>query len=221
MADGKLVTKGLKENICGDVDLFGHETDPNISELEDEINKNLEFLSKCIVNYKSCDEMDKFQLVQDLCYLLSALIAKIRKYVSVERRKLDAYSKSVFSEQTYQKVISSCKTNIYTSVIWLKKSLQLNVHLLKIMLEIQVNTHLFATSTHKCLSESYNVRLLHTPDYVMTKVDPFDYPHLIKESSEMFTDLRHQSLITSTTIYNALGLHTSKTMKLHFQHFNN
>ena len=123
MADGKLVIKGLKENFCGDVDLFGHETHPNISELEDEINRNLEFLSKCIVNYKSCDGMDKYELVQDLSHLISALIAKIRKYVSIERRKLDAYSKSVFFEQKYQKVISSCKTNIYTSVIWLKKAL--------------------------------------------------------------------------------------------------
>ena len=33
MADGKLVTKGLKENFSGDVNLFGHETNPNISEL--------------------------------------------------------------------------------------------------------------------------------------------------------------------------------------------
>ena len=37
MADGKLVTKGLKENFCGDVNLFGHETEPNINELENDI----------------------------------------------------------------------------------------------------------------------------------------------------------------------------------------
>ena len=39
MADGKLVTKELKENFCGDVNLFGHEIDPNINELENEIQK--------------------------------------------------------------------------------------------------------------------------------------------------------------------------------------
>ena len=33
MADGKLVTKGLRNEFSGDVDLYGHETEPNIFEL--------------------------------------------------------------------------------------------------------------------------------------------------------------------------------------------
>ena len=41
MADGKLVTKGLKENFCGDVNLFGHEINPNINDLENEIQRHL------------------------------------------------------------------------------------------------------------------------------------------------------------------------------------
>ena len=33
MGDGKLVTKGLSSNFCGDVNLFGHETSPNLEDL--------------------------------------------------------------------------------------------------------------------------------------------------------------------------------------------
>ena len=44
MADGKLVTKGLKENFCGDVNLFGHEIDPNINDLDNEIQRHLEYM---------------------------------------------------------------------------------------------------------------------------------------------------------------------------------
>ena len=99
MADGKLVTKGLKENFCGDVNLFGHETDPNISELEDEINRHLEFVSKCIVHFKTSDEVEKYELIQDLTNCISVIIGKIRKFVSCEQKKLRTYTKSVFSEQ--------------------------------------------------------------------------------------------------------------------------
>ena len=109
---------------------------------------------------------------------------------SSEKKHLGTYTKTVFSDQKYKKVISLCKTNIYASAIWLRKALCLNMQLLKIMSDIQHNSHLFATSTQKHLSESSNVRLLHEADYMMTKVDPADYPHIIKESSEIFTDLR-------------------------------
>ena len=39
MADGKLVTKGLRNEFSGDVDLFGIETEPNISELKKFLEK--------------------------------------------------------------------------------------------------------------------------------------------------------------------------------------
>ena len=51
MADGKLVTKGLKENFCGDVNLFRHEIDPNINDLENEIQRHLEYISNCTCNF--------------------------------------------------------------------------------------------------------------------------------------------------------------------------
>ena len=50
-------------------------------------------------------------------------------------------------------------------------------------------------------------------------MDPIDYPHLIKDGSEMFLDLKRQSLITYDTVYNCLGLYTSKAMKLHFRQY--
>ena len=53
----------------------------------------------------------------------------------------------------------------------------------------------------------------------MTKVDPTDYPHLIKDGSNMFLDLKRQSMLTAKTVYNAMGLNTSKAMKLHFRQY--
>ena len=219
MADGKLVTKGLKEHFCGDVNLFGHEVNPNIAELKEEIQKHLNFVSQSLVNFKICDEVDKYGMVRDLTNCITGLIGQIRKFVSHEQKRLRGYTKSVFSEQKYVKVISSCKTNLYTSFLWLKKALQLNVKLLNLMSTIQRNSHIFASSTQKHLSECYNIRLLHSAEYVMSKVDPIDYPHLIKDGSDMFLDLKRQSLITCDSVYNCLGLYTSKAMKLHFRQY--
>ena len=219
MADGKLVTKGLKDNFCGDVNLFGHEVNPNIGELKEEIQKHLNFVSQSLVNFKLCDEVDKYGMVRDLTNCITGLIGQIRKFVSHEQKHLRGYTKSVFSEQKYVKVISSCKTNLYMSFLWLKKALQLNVKLLNLMSTMQRNTHIFASSTQKHLSECYNIRLLHSAEYVMSKVDPIDYPHLIKDGSDMFLDLKRQSLITCESVYNCLGLYTSKAMKLNFQQY--
>ena len=36
MRDGKLVAKGLKTDFAGDVNLFGHETSPNLDDLKEE-----------------------------------------------------------------------------------------------------------------------------------------------------------------------------------------
>ena len=121
MADGKLVTKGLKENFCGDVNLFGHETEPNLRELGNEIQRHLEYISNCTCNFPKCSDSDKYQMLTDLVNVICSVVKKIRKFVTQEQKRLDSYQKSVFSEQKYMKVISACKTNIYTSRIWIKK----------------------------------------------------------------------------------------------------
>ena len=42
MADSKMVTKGLQSNFCGDMDLFGHEILPNLTDLQEKINTKME-----------------------------------------------------------------------------------------------------------------------------------------------------------------------------------
>ena len=121
MADGKLVTKGLKENFCGDVNLFGHEAEPNLRELDNEIQKHLEYISNCTCNFAKCIDSNRYQMLTELVNVICGVVMKIRKFVTQEQKRLDTYQKSVFSEAKYMKVISACKTNIYTARIWIKK----------------------------------------------------------------------------------------------------
>ena len=109
MADGKLVTKGLKENFCVDVNLFGHEIEPNIYELENEIQRHLEYISNCTCNFGLTEASDKYHMFSDLLNVMTVVIGKIRKFGSNEHKRLKTYEKSVFCDQKYMKVISTSK----------------------------------------------------------------------------------------------------------------
>ena len=45
MGDGKLVTKGLKTDFVGDVNLFSHENNPNLEDLKQEYINLLDYIS--------------------------------------------------------------------------------------------------------------------------------------------------------------------------------
>ena len=109
VADGKLVTKGLKENFCGDVNLFRHEIEPNINELENEIQRHLEYISNCTCNFGLTEASDKYYMFSDLLNVMTVVIGKIRKFGSNEHKWLKTYEKSVFCDQKYMKVISTSK----------------------------------------------------------------------------------------------------------------
>ena len=219
MADGKLVTKGLKENFCGDVNLFGHEIDLNINELENEIQRHLEYLSNCTCNFRIAAPSDKYHMLSDLVNVMTVVIGKIRKFGANEMKRLKTYEKSVFCDQKYMKVMSTCKTNIYTSKIWLKKVLKVNVEIHDIMAQLQNSKHLFSIASNPNVSDKSNVRLLHVAETVSGHIDPLEYPHLIKVGSDIHKDLVRQSLMTTGTIFTALGLNKVSSMKSHFKRF--
>ena len=133
-------------------------TEPNINELENEIQRHLEYISNCTCNFGLAESSDKYHMLSDLLNLMTVVIGKIRKFGSNEIKLLKTYEKSVFCDQKYMKVISTCKTNIYTSKIWLKK---VNMEIHEIMAQLQKNNHLFSMSSHSNLSNKCNVRLLH------------------------------------------------------------
>ena len=219
MADGKLVTKGLKEKFCGDVNLFGHEIDPNINDLDNEIQRCLEYISNCTCNFGLAEPSDKYHMLSDLLDVIEVVIGKIRKFGSNEMKQLRTYEKSVFSDREYMKVISTCITNICTSKIWVKKVLKINLEIHDIMAQLQKNTHLFLINSNPNVSEKSNVRLLHAAETVSANIDPLDYPHLIKAGSDIHKDLVRQSLMTTETIFTAMGLNKVWSMKNHFKRF--
>ena len=88
MADGKLVTKGLRNEFSGDVNLFGHETEPNISELKKFLEKQLDFICNVVENFPDSTAEDKFSAILELVEMVTQMIRNVRQIHVRERQKL-------------------------------------------------------------------------------------------------------------------------------------
>ena len=156
-------------------------------------------------------------MLSDLVNAMTVVIGKIRKFGANEMKRLKTYEKSVFCDQKYMKVMSTCKTNIYTSKIWLKKVLKVNVEIHDIMAQLQNNKHLFSIASNPNVSDKSNVRLLHAAETVSGHIDPLDYPHLIKVGSDIHKDLVRQSLNDNSNNIHSIGTEQGVVHEKSFQ----
>ena len=85
MADGKLVTKGLRKEFSGDVDLFGHETEPNVLELKKFLEKQLDFICNVVENFLDSTAEDKFSAILELVEMVTQMIQNVREIYVRER----------------------------------------------------------------------------------------------------------------------------------------
>ena len=92
MADGKLVTKGLKESFVGDVNLFGHETSPHLDELKSTLESHITYIGRCSQSFKECNYADQYEILLELLQMNTQLLSKIRAHNSVQRKKLSNFT---------------------------------------------------------------------------------------------------------------------------------
>ena len=76
MGDGKMVMKGLKTNFEGDVNLFGHEKEPNLNDLKNEIDNKLEYIFRCVKRFPNITVHDKYETLLDMITMLTDVLDK-------------------------------------------------------------------------------------------------------------------------------------------------
>ena len=96
MADGKLVTKGLKTDFLSDVNLFGHERNPNLQNLKEELNNKLDFISNTCKSFDKLSNSDKYQVLLELTGLCTEMNQRIRTYNVNQTRKPYGFMQSSF-----------------------------------------------------------------------------------------------------------------------------
>ena len=213
MGDGKLVGKGLKENFKGDVNLFGHENNPNLDNLKSEFLEHIEHIADSIGRYDSTNKQSQFNTLADLVAMLTNLNMKIREFHWKQNSKLKKISALCNPGRNIERNISRLKTDLYTSAIWMKKSLNCNVNLMSLMAILQRNTHTFNTMSPIEINSTNNIRLLYDSAYVQDNLDTFEFPHLIKQQSDIWEDLVRQAILTDGNIFMSIGFSTAKIMK--------
>ena len=135
MADGKLVTKGLKDNFLGDVNMFGHETTPNLAELKCTLDSHITYIARCARSFKECNVADQYEILSDLLEMNTQFLSKIRAHNTVQRKKLSNFQNRDASSIIPDKAISLCKMEIYTSNMWIKNALKHNLEICKLTSE--------------------------------------------------------------------------------------
>ena len=218
MADGKLVAKGLKSNFIGDVDLFGHETSPNLEDLRNYLEKQIDMICTTVENFTDCTVQDKFSLITELVDVMTEMIQKVRHFHEQEKMKLQKFCSGKYPIKP-ERAISACKTHIYTSSIWIRKALNINLKMFKYLANLQNNMHIFNSDSSIDLTHCSNVRLLHRAEYVCAEINKHEYPHLIHKYCDEWKELVKESLVTDLTIGSSIGLNGIKAMKKYFKYY--
>ena len=219
MADGKLVMKGLKESFLGDVNLFGHEMSPNLDELKSTLESHITYIGRCSQSFKECNYANQYEILLELLQMNTQLLSKICAHNSVQRKKLSNLTNRDASSNIPDKVISACKTEIYTSNMWIRNALKQNVEICKMMASHQNNLHFFSTVEQDNFSNLQNSRFLYDSAYVRKHINSREYPNLIKKYSNEWYKLVKESYVTSDRVFSALGLNGVNAMKMHFKQF--
>ena len=219
MVDGKLVMKGLKESFLGDVNLFGHETSPNLAELKLTLESHITYIGRCCESFKGCNYADQYEILLELLQMNTQLLSKICAHNSVQRKTLSNFTSRDASSNIPDKAISACKTEIYTSNIWIRNALKQNLELCKMMASHQNNSHFFSTVKQDNFSNLQNSRFLYDSAYVCQHINSREYPNLIKKYCDEWYELVKESYVTSDRVFSALGLNGVNAMKMHFKQF--
>ena len=92
------------------------------------------------------------------------------QYNLTQKMKLQSFLKWDNSIKNVDKAVSACKTNMYTSAIWIKKALKCNLQLCKMMATLQHNLHLFKSNNRLEIYSLHNGHFLYDSNYVSSNV---------------------------------------------------
>ena len=143
MVDGKLIGKGLGDNFPGDINLFGHETKPNIEQLESDLVRHLKFISDSITIHRNVNKDDKSTNLKELAVSLTKLVTEIKATMTDNRRKL---KRAMESENMSEKSVSKLRTHLCMASLWIQKAIQLNVNIMNMLCNLQGNRQNVSTS---------------------------------------------------------------------------
>ena len=202
MADCKMLSKGLKGERLGDIDLWSHEGPPTLGDKLQELEHYKRIISEGIEFLEDSDDLDLYMKLKLILKMSSLRIKDIREVLLKQTRRL-SYLNGISSDPNFKIAAkSACKAQIYECKVFVNKALALNLRICKCLAKLQGTEDHFHQE-NITLFNVHNVRRLHNTSYVGANCDLNVHIHLIKQGSEEWMDLRKSSHITGSTAYNA------------------
>ena len=212
------LSKGLKGERLGDIDLWSHECPPTLGDKLQKLEHHKRIISEGIEFLENSDDLDLYMKLKHILKISSFRIKDIREVLLKQTRRL-SYLNGISSDPNFKIAAkSACKVKIYECKVFINKALALNLRICKCLVQLQSSEDHF-NPENITLCNVHNVRRLHNTSYVGAHCDLNVNTHLIKQGSEEWMDLRKSSHITGSTAYNALGFRGFKSMREDFKQF--
>ena len=228
--DGKQVGQGLKEDGVGDVNLWGFEGPPSLKEtlkhLRNETNNILAMADK-VYDQENKDLIDP-EIVKDLKFVVQTLSFHIKRLqeAKVHHEILcSSFKKKIskFPDQgsKYKLAFSDIDAFIAKADMVIKDILDINVKWCMVMATINRNTQCFLSSGTVDMEQQCNYRILLKPNAIEARYLGFldNNPEYVQQRTPEWFAIRRQSMITGSSMHNALGFHTLKAQKDHYNEF--
>ena len=228
--DGKQVGSGLKEHGVGDVNLWGFEGPPSLKDslryFTFEPNNILAIADK--VSEQEDSNFIDADVVKDLKFVVQTISYHIKRLHEAKVRHeflCSSFTKKItkFPDQgsRYKIVFSDIDAFIARADMVIKDLLDMNVRWCSIMATINKNSQCFLSSGRLDLEMQRNHRILLKPNIIEAANPGFldDNPKYVKQRTPEWFNLRRQSRLTASTMYNALGFRTLKSQKDHYDEF--
>ena len=218
MADCKRLSKGLKGEQLGDIDLWSHERTPTLADKLEELDHHKRIIADGIENLEDSDALDLYTKLKHVLKMSSLRIKDIREVLLKQTRRL-SYLNGLSSDPNFKIAAkSACKTQIYECKVFVSKALALNLRICQYLSKLQ-GTECHYNPESVTLANLHNVCRLHNPIYVSSHCDLSTHSHLIKQGSNEWMTLRKSSHLTGSTAFNALGFRGFKYVREHFGQF--
>ena len=228
--DAKKVAMGLKGD-KGDIDLWGYEPNGSFETKVAQLQEDLKTVEQAVETLNACDSDSedisllpadkKAHIVEHSKVLIMAITAQLKavRHLILRQKqamlKFEQLSLTEEGAQKYQYALSATKATIYQAKRFVQKALDLNRVLIFHASHATNGYHSGVQSPQSPvdISNQPNMIALKEPNELPPSCQ---LPHLIKQRTPKWYQLRREAPVTGSTLHNAIGLRSLKLQKQHY-----
>ena len=209
--DGKKIAPGINGNRNGDINLWGFEGPPS---LEENLRENAAKINQCYtaLTNNGANLPDVVTAISQRIHEMRTMVCAYQRiHASLTKKK----ERNPDKEACYTYGMQSVSTHILLSAQSIEALLNTNAALCEVM--VQQKLPLTSDINSQPDEIQGNCNELLQPDEMREYMDVDNVPHLIKQGSDEWLELRKKSRITGSSIHNAIGLRTMAEYKKHYR----